>query len=52
MTSGAKGTGKMNEEPQRVAREGVKRDSRDGLAAVAITLLTIALLAFLVSKII
>ena len=42
----------MNQEPQRVEREGTNRASRDGLAAVAIALLTVALIAFLVSKII
>jgi hypothetical protein len=42
----------MNREPQRVAREGVNRPGRDGLAAVAIAILTIALLALVVVKII
>ena len=39
----------MNEEPRRVAREGA---SRDGLAAVAIVLLTVALVALVISKLI
>jgi hypothetical protein len=42
----------MNEEPQRVAREGVNRAGRDGVAAVAIALLTIGLIALVVVKII
>jgi hypothetical protein len=42
----------MNQQPQRVAREGAKRASRDGLAAVAIAILTIALIVFLVSRLI
>jgi hypothetical protein len=41
----------MNEEPQGVAREGAKREGHDGLAAVAIALLTICLIAFVVIKI-
>jgi hypothetical protein len=48
-------TSEMDEEPQHVAREGVTRDARDGhdgLAAVAIALLTVCLIAFVVSKII
>jgi hypothetical protein len=42
----------MNQEPQHVAREGANRAARDGLAAVAIAILTVALIVFLVSKII
>jgi hypothetical protein len=42
----------MNQQPQRAGREGASRDSRDGLAAVAITLLAVSLLIFLLSKII
>ena len=45
-------TSEMNEEPQRVAREGVKREGHDGLAAVAIAVLTVALIVFVVIKII
>jgi hypothetical protein len=39
----------MNQEPKRVAREGA---NRDGLAAVAITLLSVLLIVFVVSRII
>jgi hypothetical protein len=42
----------MNEVPHGVAPEREKRDARDGLAAVAIALLTIALVVFLISKIV
>ena len=42
----------MTQEPQRAVREGVKGDQRDGLAAVAITLLTIVLVVVLLSNII
>jgi hypothetical protein len=45
-------TSEMDEEPQRVAREGVKREGHDGLAAVAIAVLTVALIVFAVIKII
>jgi len=45
-------TSEMNEEPQRVAREGVEREGHDGLAAVAIALLTVALIVFVAIKII
>jgi hypothetical protein len=45
-------TSEMNEEPQRVVRERVKREGHDGLAAVAIALLTVALIVFVVIKII
>jgi hypothetical protein len=51
-TSATYGTADMNQEPQRVAREGVNRASRDGLAAVAIAILTISLIALVVIKII
>jgi hypothetical protein len=44
--------GDMNEEPQRGAPDGANRDSRDGLAAVAITLLAAALVIFLLSNIV
>ena len=39
----------MNQEPRRVAREGA---GRDGLAAVAIVLLTAVLVALVISKLI
>lgn len=42
----------MNEEPQRVAQEEAKREGHDGLAAIAIALLTVCLIAFAVTKII
>jgi hypothetical protein len=51
-TSATYGTADMNQEPQRVAREGANRASRDGLAAVAIAILTISLIALVVIKII
>jgi hypothetical protein len=41
----------MNQEPQRV-REEAKRDGRDGLAAVAITLLAVALIILVLTKIV
>ena len=42
----------MNQEQERAAREGEKRDSRDGFAALAIVLLTVGLITLLVIKII
>ncbi len=42
----------MNQEPQRAVREGAKGDGRDGLAAVAITLLAVSLVILVISKII
>ena len=42
----------LNEEPRPAVREGVKADSHDGLAAVAITLLAIALVILLVTQIV
>jgi hypothetical protein len=42
----------MNQEPQLVPPAPTRRGARDGLAAVAIGLLTIGLMVFLVSKII
>jgi hypothetical protein len=39
----------MTREPRRVAREGA---NRDGLAAVAIVLLTLALVALVISKLV
>ena len=42
----------MDEKPQGVAHEEMKRDGHDGLAAIAIALLTVCLIAFAVSKII
>jgi hypothetical protein len=42
----------MNEEPQGVAQEEMKREGHDGLAAIAIALLTVCLIAFAVIKII
>ena len=44
-----RGTCPMNQEPRRVDREGA---SRDGLAAVAIVLLTVALVALVISRLI
>ena len=41
--------GEMKQDPQRVAREGA---NRDGLAAVAITILAVLLIVFVVSRII
>ena len=41
--------GEMNQQPQRSAGQG---GTRDGLAAVAITLLTVSLIILLVTKII
>jgi len=42
----------MNEEHRGVAPASAKRDSHDGLAAVAIAILTVCLIAFAVIKII
>ena len=42
----------MNQEPQRAVREGGNRESRDGLAAVAITLLAVSLIILVLSKIV
>ena len=42
----------MNHEPQRDVREEAKRDGRDGLAAVAITLLAVALIILVLTKIV
>jgi hypothetical protein len=39
----------MNDEPQRVARKGA---NRDGLAALAIGILAIALIALVISKLV
>ena len=39
----------MNEEPERVARKGA---TRDGLAALAIVLLAVALVALVISKLV
>ena len=39
----------MDEEPRHVAREGA---TRDGLAALAIVLLTVALVALVISKLV
>ena len=39
----------MNDEPRGVAREGA---NRDGLAAVAIVLLTVALVALVISRLV
>ena len=41
----------MNQE-QRAVREGAKGDGRDGLAAVAITLLAVALVILLLTQIV
>jgi hypothetical protein len=40
----------MNEVPRRVDEERGKRDAHDGLAAVAIALLFIALVVFLITQ--
>jgi hypothetical protein len=42
----------MDQEPQRAVREEAKGDGRDGLAAVAITLLAAALIVLLLTKIV
>jgi hypothetical protein len=42
----------MNQVPHEVDREGERRDSHDGLAAVAISLLFVALVVFLISQLI
>jgi hypothetical protein len=42
----------MNQQPQRAVREGANRAGRDGLAALAITLLAMALIVLLLSQII
>jgi hypothetical protein len=42
----------MTQEPHRGVREGADRDSRDGLAAVAITLLAASLVIFLLTRMI
>ena len=42
----------MNQEPQRVMREGAKGDGRDGLAAVAITLLAASLVILVLTRIV
>jgi hypothetical protein len=42
----------MNHESQRPVREGVNRAGRDGLAALAITLLAASLIILLISRII
>lgn len=52
VTSATKKTSEMTQEPQRLAREEGNREGHDGLAAVAIALLTVSLLVLLVSKII
>jgi hypothetical protein len=52
LTSATKGTSEMNQETQPVTPAPARRGARDGLAAVAIALLTIGLMVFLVSKII
>jgi hypothetical protein len=44
--------GDVNQEPQRAVQPEAKRDSRDGLAAVAITLLAAALVIFLLTQIV
>jgi hypothetical protein len=46
------GEREMNHEPQRAVREEAKRDGRDGLAAVAITLLAVALIILVLTKIV
>jgi len=42
----------MNEVPQRVDQEGEGRGSHDGLAAVAISLLFVALVVFMITQLI
>ena len=41
----------MTEEPRQVAEEEAKRDSHDGLAALAVTLLAVFLIALVVVKV-
>ena len=41
----------MNEQPQRVDERVTEQPSHDGLAAIAIALLTVALIAFVVIQI-
>jgi Flp pilus assembly protein TadG len=42
----------MNDDAQREVAADAKRDSRDGVAAVAIALLALALIALVVSKVV
>ena len=42
----------MNQEPRRAVGEEAKRDGGDGLAAVAITLLAVALIILVLTKIV
>jgi hypothetical protein len=42
----------MNQEPQRVRQERVKGEGRDGLAAVAITLLAASLVILVLTRIV
>ena len=48
----ARQSGVMNEVPQHVEQKGETRASHDGLAAVAIALLFVALVVFMVSQLI
>ena len=52
--TGARESGEMNQVPHYVDEhgEGERRASRDGLAAVAIALLFVALIVFMVSQLI
>ena len=42
----------MNQVPQHVGQEGKKRSTHDGLAAVAISLLFVALVIFMITQLI
>jgi hypothetical protein len=42
----------VNQEPQRAVRDETKGDGRDGLAAVAITLLAAALIVLVLTRIV
>jgi hypothetical protein len=44
--------GDVNQQPQRDGRERATRESNDGLAAVAITLLAVALVILMLTKIV
>jgi hypothetical protein len=48
--SGARESAEMNQGPHPVDHHGEDQDSHDGLAAVAISLLFVALVVFMVSQ--
>jgi hypothetical protein len=48
----ARESGSMNQVPQHVEHNGEERPTHDGLAAVAISLLFVALVVFMVSQLI